>query len=165
MQKVKIQRQIEIDYGHTLPNHFAFCSQIHGHRAKIIAEVEGDIVSTKGNSSQGMVMDFKFMKQIMMEKIHDVLDHGFAVWKDDKEDLDFITKRNEKYIITDNPPTAEYLAKWAYEQFVDGLSEAGIDDIITLTKLTWYETPNSCAIYTLANYKGDLINGEKRLSN
>lgn len=157
MNKVKIQRQIELDYGHTLPNHFAFCNQIHGHRAKVIAEVEGDIIQDKNSSSQGMVLDFKFMKKIMMEKIHDVLDHGFAVWAEDAQDLAFISKRNKKFVVTPEPPTAEYLAKWAYLQFVEGLEQEKLDNKITLNSLTWYETPNACAIYTLQNYNTDSL--------
>jgi len=55
------------------------------------------------------VMDFKFLKEIMVEHIHDKLDHGFAVWKDDHEDLDFIIKRNSRVLVTDEPPTVNAL--------------------------------------------------------
>jgi 6-pyruvoyltetrahydropterin/6-carboxytetrahydropterin synthase len=137
-----VSREIGIDYGHTLPNHFSFCNQLHGHRARVIAEVDGEIVTKDNDSSQGMVLDFKILKQKMMEKLHDVLDHGFAVWKDDKEDLEYIKKRNSKYLITDEPPTAEFLAKWAFNQLKDEFPEN-----IKLVKITWYETPNSYAVY------------------
>ena len=139
---IQISRKIELDYGHTLPNHFSFCSQLHGHRATVIAHVQGKVNSTVGDSSQGMVLDFKILKELMMEKIHDVLDHGFAVWKDDKEDLEFIIKRNKKYLITDEPPTAEYLAKWSYNQLASFLPKE-----ISLIKVEWYETPSSVAQY------------------
>ena len=140
---MRIQREIQIDYGHTLPNHFSFCNQIHGHRGRILATVEGEPVMKKGDSSQGMVMDFKFLKQIMMENIHEVLDHGFAVWEKDKPDLRFIKKRNKKYIITKDPPTAEYLAKWAFEQLEDKMPMG-----VILSEVTWFETPSSCATYS-----------------
>ncbi len=143
---IKISKTIELDYGHTLPNHYSFCSQIHGHRAKVIATVEGNICTESSNSSQGMVLDFSFLKKIMMDKIHLVLDHGFAVWKDDKEDLEYIKNRNKKYLVTDLPPTAEYLAKWAFEQL-----EPEIPTNLRLVSLDWYETPSSVAVYSNPN--------------
>lgn len=137
---MEITRRIELDYGHTLPNHYSFCSQIHGHRASVEATVRGDIIKKKGASSQGMVLDFKFLKETMMDHIHGVLDHGFAVWKDDKQDLAFITKRNEKYLVMLDPPTAENLAAWAYNQLVQHMPVG-----ILLVSVRWWETPNSVA--------------------
>jgi len=139
---MRISRKIEIDYGHTLPNSFSFCNQLHGHRGVVVATVEGDVIQRNGHSEQGMVMDFKFLKDIMVEQIHDKLDHGFAVWKDDTEDLEFITKRNSRVLITDEPPTAECLAKWAFHQIHNHLPEG-----IRLKQLRWYETPNNWADY------------------
>lgn len=143
MTSLRVSKGIELDYGHTLPNHSSFCSQLHGHRAKVIATVSGAVCTTDGDSSQGMVLDFKFLKEIMTLYIHDVLDHGFAVWKESLDDVAFIVRRNKKYLLTDEPPTAEYLAKWAYAQIVDKIPIG-----MTLEKLVWYETPSSAAIYT-----------------
>ena len=137
-----ITRKIEIDYGHTLPNHFSFCNQLHGHRGVIEAGIEGNVCIKEGDSSQGMVLDFKIIKQIMMEEIHEVLDHGFAVWEKDKEDLDFVVKRNKKVLITSEPPTAEYLAKWAFYKIKKRLPLE-----LKLKYLIWGETPNSTATY------------------
>lgn len=139
---VEITRRIELDYGHTLPNHYSFCNQIHGHRAFVEATVSGDLVTKIGASSQGMVLDFKFLKETMMDKIHGILDHGFAVWNKDKQDLDFITSRNEKYLVMLDPPTAENLAKWAYNQIVNEIPNG-----IKLVSVKWWETPNSVAEY------------------
>lgn len=137
---MKVTREIGLDYGHTLPAHYDFCSQIHGHRARILATVEGNICNTQNDSSQGMVMDFKFLKEIMMNEIHNTLDHGFAVWKDDQYDRMFIVGRNKKYLLTDTPPTAEYLAQWAFNQI-----ESKLPIGIKLISVVWYETPNSYA--------------------
>lgn len=157
-----VTKIIELDYGHTLPNHFGFCNQIHGHRGRVEATFRGEIVSNSGSSSQGMVMDFKEIKKIMMEQIHDKLDHGFAVWKKDTQminidpeinlqtsTLDFIKARNKKYLVTEEPPTAEYLSKWAFEQINEGMRKYKQEhqDIKApdLYRVRWYETPNSWA--------------------
>jgi 6-pyruvoyltetrahydropterin/6-carboxytetrahydropterin synthase len=151
MSKLRISRKIELDYGHTLPNHIGFCNQLHGHRAIVIATVLGEVQTEEG-SSQGMVLDFKFLKKKLMEKVHDKLDHAFAVWKDDEETLPFIKKRNKRYLITDEPPTAEYLVKWSFEQLVNEMPEG-----VELIKMKWYETPNAYATYKLEDYKNDQI--------
>ena len=147
---MKITRKIEIDYGHTLPNHFSFCNQLHGHRGVIEVTVEGPIIQSKGNSEQGMVIDFKFLKDILKQKIHDVLDHGFAVWKEDKEDLEFILKRNTKVLVTDAPPTAEVLAKWAFEEILSALPND-----VKLVNVRWNETPNNRADYSSQDYQDE----------
>jgi len=140
---MRISRKIEIDYGHTLPNSFSFCNQLHGHRGVVIATVEGPVIDRSGDGEEGMVMDFKFLKDIMIRYIHDVLDHGFAVWKHDREDLEFIMKRNTRILVTEEPPTAECLAKWAFNQILEKLP-AGVE----MKEVTWYETPNNWATFT-----------------
>ncbi len=137
-----ITKEIELDYGHTLPNHYSFCSQIHGHRAKVVAGVSGKLNKEHGCSSQGMVFDFKILKELLRHHVHDVLDHGFAIWGEDTEDLAFMQKRNTKLLITEFPPTAEVLAEWAYSQL-----EKHLPSDLTLVFLEWYETPTSCARY------------------
>lgn len=145
-----VTKSIELDYGHTLPNHYSFCNQLHGHRATIEATVAGDISEKEGDSSQGMVLDFKFLKDVMMRNIHDILDHGFAVWKNDQEDLDYVIKRNTRVLITDAPPTAEHLAKWAYGQIMPEIPNG-----LKLHKVKWYETPTSFATYTDECFRKD----------
>ena len=139
---MRISRKIEIDYGHTLPNSYSFCNQLHGHRGVIVATVEGAMIGRKDDGEEGMVMDFKFLKEIMVQHIHDVLDHGFAVWKNDPEDLEFIMKRNSRVLVTDEPPTAECLAKWAFRQLEHHLPEG-----VKLVEVRLYETPNNWADY------------------
>ncbi len=78
-----VAREIQLDYGHTLPNHYSFCNQIHGHRGRVVVEFEGDVCHDTGSSSNGMVEDFKFLKNILIRTVHEKLDHGFAVWEKD----------------------------------------------------------------------------------
>ena len=89
-----------------------------------------------------MVCDFIIIKKILTEEVHDCLDHGFAVWKDDEKDLEFIKSRNKRFLVTNEPPTAEYLAKWAFNKVKLKLPEN-----IKLMKIYWQETPTSVAIY------------------
>lgn len=145
METTKVTRKIGIDYGHTLPNHFSFCSQIHGHRGTIEMTVEGPIQDE--GSSEGMVMDFHFLKEALMEEVHDVLDHEFAVWEEDTGTLEYIKERNNDPVILEDPPTAENLAKWAYNRIQDS---DHIPEDCELVRIRWQETPNNWA-----DYEGD----------
>lgn len=162
-----IRRIIEIDYGHTLPNHFSFCNQIHGHRGKIVAYFFGEVNNKPGDSGEGMVMDFSICKKAMMDTIHATLDHGFAIWEKDTEEikidqmvsistLNFIEARNTKVLVTAEPPTAEYLAKWAFGRLVVYLNN--ISSEVFVEKVEWWETPNNCAEYTAENFLNNKSN-------
>lgn len=139
---MEVTRKIGIDYGHTLPDHYSFCSEIHGHRARIEATAEGEITDDNGSSSNGMVFDFKHLKSAMKEQIHEELDHGFAVWEEDDDTLEFIRERNTNVLILERPPTAEVLARWAFRQV-----EPELPDEVSLKSVTWYETPNNWSRY------------------
>ena len=172
-----VTREISIDYGHTLPNHFGFCNQIHGHRARIVAHFEGDVKTTKDNfylPDNGMVVDFGFCKKLLLNTIHEQLDHGFAVWENDTNaiavpvsveydnegvattgilvsTLQFIKARNRKVVVCSAPPTAEYLAEWAFRLINKDFALYEESNTVKLIKIEWWETPNNCAIYEPAS--------------
>ena len=111
----KIRRWIETDTGHRVPNHKSKCRNIHGHRYRWEVELEGTTVTAKGTSDEGMLMDFSDVKSILMEYIHDVVDHAFLVYEGDKEVIDALSMiENQKIVQLPFIPTAENLAKWAY---------------------------------------------------
>ena len=70
-----ISRKIELDYGHTLPNSFSFCNQLHGHRGTVVATVEGKIIDRKGDLQEDMVMDFKLLNDIMVQYVNNWADY------------------------------------------------------------------------------------------
>lgn len=175
-----VRKEIEIDYAHCLPDHYSFCNQLHGHRAKISATVKGNIVDKVGDSSHGMVLDFIDLKSILMEEIHKRLDHGFAVWKDDTNGvlveafvpskeanpsgapmkvristLDFVRARNQKYVVLDMPPTAEVLTKWAFGVVYKALMLKHPESSFYLEQISWNETPTSQATYTFDDYQAN----------
>lgn len=140
---MQVTRKIGLDYGHRLPNHYGFCSQLHGHRATVEATASGELSTDEGSSDQGMVFDFSHLKEALMDNVHDELDHGFAVWVEDTEIREWVNKVNDRVLIMDHPPTAEVLAKWAYEQV-----EPELPEHVMLVSIRWYETPNNWAEYS-----------------
>jgi 6-pyruvoyltetrahydropterin/6-carboxytetrahydropterin synthase len=152
-----ITRDIEFDAGHRVPNHKSKCRNPHGHRYKVRAGVEADeLITMQGASDEDMVADFGDLKTLMMQRIHDVLDHGFIAWRDDTLygwlcNAAVTIDPDQGWRIIEFPyiPTAENIAKWCFEQLEDDIwamgSVAG-----NSARLLWvqvFETPNASAIY------------------
>lgn len=163
--KQQITKVIEFDYGHVLPDYFGFCNQLHGHRGKVEATFEGTVFDY--SPMRGMVIDFSSIKTWLKEVIVDKIDHAFAVWENDVKPvrishqreghsvvrqvttLDFIKARNDRVLITKEPPTAETLVRHFFEELYKFTLEANhTDNPIELVKLVWYETPSCFATYT-----------------
>ena len=138
-----VTKYIEIDMGHRVTNHKSKCSSLHGHRYRIECGVDDKVITTKGISDEGMVIDFGDLKQIMMEEIDSKFDHGFVLWYGDRMADMMKTDTNTKLTIVDFIPTAENLAKYWFELIDSKLEERGIK----LKYVRVWETPTSTATY------------------
>ena len=47
-----ITKLLEIDMGHRIPQHKSKCFNPHGHRYKFEVGVEGELINSKGESSE-----------------------------------------------------------------------------------------------------------------
>ncbi|HZW24072.1 MAG TPA: 6-carboxytetrahydropterin synthase QueD [Gallionella sp.] len=140
-----ITRRLEFDAGHRIPNHNSQCKHLHGHRYAIEITLSGDIITTEGQSEQGMVMDFSDVKRIAKEKVVDEWDHAFLVYRGDRAVCDFLASMpGHKTVVLDLVPTAEHLAQAAF----DILNTAYRDmygNNLRLERVRLYETPNNWA--------------------
>jgi 6-pyruvoyltetrahydropterin/6-carboxytetrahydropterin synthase len=84
-------KEIDIDAAHRVTFHESKCRNLHGHRYTIQLHVQAESLRLDG-SEQGMVMDFSYIKALMMEHIDAPCDHGTIVWVDDIELLYSIVK-------------------------------------------------------------------------
>jgi 6-pyruvoyltetrahydropterin/6-carboxytetrahydropterin synthase len=81
----------------------------------------------------------------MTQRIHDMVDHGFMIYEDDRELLDLFCSEAAagfKHIIAPFIPTAENIAKWCYNQLKDAFPHG-----VTIANCRIFETPNSWADY------------------
>ena len=142
----RIRRWVETDTGHRVPNHKSKCRHMHGHRYRWEAELEGDVVTLGGVSEEGMLMDFTDVSTILNEYIHDVVDHAFIVYEGDKETLVALSHMGEEHrtLIVSFIPTAENLAKWAFEQVEPHISSS-YGNKLKLHAFHVRETPKSWA--------------------
>lgn len=148
-----IQKEIEFDAGHRVPLHASKCRNPHGHRYKVVAHIEGELIMVGPES--GMVRDFSAVKELLTTYAHDRYDHGFIVYEGDSEmreafgihdfmeDYDglspWINKYGFKIIVVPFYPTAECLARSIYDSIKPVLHN--------LIKIDLWETPTSMASY------------------
>ena len=142
---MQITRRLEFDAGHRIPNHNSQCKHLHGHRYAIEITLSGDVITAEGVSEQGMVMDFTDVKRIAKERVADVWDHAFLVYRGDKVVLDFLnTLPDHKTVVLDVIPTAENLAKVAFDLLLDAYRDT-YGNHLQLERVRLFETPNNWA--------------------
>jgi 6-pyruvoyltetrahydropterin/6-carboxytetrahydropterin synthase len=138
-----ISKEIEFDAGHRVPLHASKCRNPHGHRYRVVALIQGELI-TEGSES-GMVRDFGIVKELLMEHVHDKYDHGFIVHINDIPmlhalgSIDTYGEPDWKIIVVPFIPTAECLAKSIYDDLKLLLPN--------LVEIVVWETPTSCASY------------------
>tara|TARA_B100001142_G_scaffold329258_1_gene391940 strand:+ start:1168 stop:1617 length:450 start_codon:yes stop_codon:yes gene_type:complete len=142
----RIRRFVETDTGHRVPNHKSKCRHMHGHRYRFEAEIEGDIVQESGVSEEGMLMDFSDVSAILMTYVHDVVDHAFVVYEGDVEARKAceVMGENHRTVVVPFIPTAENLARWAFEQ-VEPHIVSVYGNRLKLIAMHVRETPKSIA--------------------
>ena len=142
----RIRRYVETDTGHRVPNHKSKCRHMHGHRYRFEVEIEGDTVQESGVSEEGMLMDFSDVSDILMKHVHDVVDHAFIVFEGDLDAKRACEAMGEGHrtVVVPFIPTAENLAKWAFEQVEPHISTA-YGNRLRLVAMHVRETPKSTA--------------------
>jgi 6-pyruvoyltetrahydropterin/6-carboxytetrahydropterin synthase len=131
---MKIAKEFSWEMGHSLPEHFGKCKNIHGHSYKMIVELEGDV------DKNGMILDYFELKKII-NPIVEELDHAFLVYKDDLEVISFLTKLNSKKVVTGFQSTVENICSY----FLDKIKNSGLPSNIKSLKVRICETPDDYA--------------------
>lgn len=153
MSRFLVQKEIEFDAGHRVPDHASKCFNPHGHRYRVVVGISGPL-QTEG-SENGMVVDFGAIKEKLTSEVHDVFDHGFIVHERDSAMLaalntfDLHASKRSKTIVVPWVPTAENMAyaifHHLYPLFLK-TNEFGTS-MVYLEYVQVYETPTSMAIF------------------
>jgi len=145
MARMQITRRLEFDAGHRIPNHNSQCKHLHGHRYAIEITLSGDIITARGTSEEGMVMDFSDVKRIAREQLVNAWDHAFLVYRGDRAVVDFLaTLPGHKTVVLDTVPTAENLALIAFNT-LNGAYRDTYGNHLRLERVRLFETPNNWA--------------------
>jgi 6-pyruvoyltetrahydropterin/6-carboxytetrahydropterin synthase len=147
---ISVTRRLEFDAGHRLPNHKSQCRNIHGHRYAIEITLSANVIKDEGATDDGMVMDFGDIKSIANEKLVNLWDHAFLVWRGDTVMRDFLAMiPDHKTVVMESVPTAENLVAGAYAILAHAYRDR-FGHELTLTRVRLYETPNCWADATSA---------------
>ena len=138
----KLKTEQSFDSAHFLADYVGKCRNIHGHRWRVIIEIQGDALLTSGEK-RGMLVDFGDLKNDL-KKLADELDHSLIIESGSLKDATMEALRDEEFRIVEFPfrPTAENFAKYFYDRMID-LGYRVREAVV-------YETPNNCASYSEA---------------
>lgn len=135
-----LKAKAAFDSAHFLSGYEGKCSNLHGHRWKIEAEIFGEQLVQEGQL-RGMVVDFGDLKKDL-KALADEFDHAFIYEKNSLKESTVTALNDENFRLLEVGfrPTAENFAKYFY----DRLAETGY----SVKTITVYETPDNCASYT-----------------
>lgn len=141
----KLKTESAFDSAHFLSGYEGKCSNIHGHRWRVVAYVFSENLISDGQQ-KGMLIDFKDFKHILREETK-ALDHALIIEKGSLKDelLSMLEENNFRIISLDFRPTAENLAKY----FFENLKKRGLQ----ISAVEVYETPDNCAQYSESEEK------------
>lgn len=134
-----IQSETHFDSAHFLSHYQGACSNIHGHRWKVVVCIaQQDLQENTQNN--GMVMDFKELKKDLT-MLAEQFDHTFIVERHSLSPALTDLLQAEGFFLTevDFRPTAENFARYFYY--------AMKEKDYPVHSATVYETPNNCAEY------------------
>jgi len=127
------------DSAHFLAGYQGKCSNIHGHRWRVIAEICGEELKQEGQL-RGMVVDFGDIKKDIKKMVDDH-DHALIIERGTMKEMTLNCLKEEGFCIieVDFRPTAEKFSRYFYE-ILEGKG-------YSVKRVTVYETPTNSATY------------------
>ena len=79
MPVLRITKEFRFEGAHALPGYDGKCRNIHGHSYIMYVTVKGEPANGTNSPKEGMVVDFKNLKDIVNENIIDKFDHALVM--------------------------------------------------------------------------------------
>lgn len=130
-----VTTEAEFDAAHFLAGYQGKCSNIHGHRWKVVVQVEKEQLD-----ADGMVVDFKDLKG-ELHNLAECFDHCLILERDTLKPATMTALKEEGFRMAevDFRPTAENFSRYFYEE----MKKTGYQ----VRRVLVYETPTNCAEY------------------
>ncbi|WP_097006693.1 6-pyruvoyl trahydropterin synthase family protein [Lacrimispora amygdalina] len=134
-----LETEQSFDSAHFLKGYEGKCKNIHGHRWRVVIEIQSPSLQKEGQT-QGMIVDFSRLKEDLKEET-DYLDHSLIMEKNSLNPNTLHALWDEEFSVieVDFRPTAEEFSRYFYEK----MSEKGYQ----VKSARVYETPANCASY------------------
>ena len=134
-----IRSECSFDSAHFLKGYDGKCSNLHGHRWRVVAELGGPALSRE-EQTRGMLVDFGDLKKVLKD-ICDDLDHCLIYETGSMREKTVEALREESFRLVEVPfrPTAENFAHYFYTE----IQKSGF----AVSRVEVYETPANCAAY------------------
>ncbi len=149
---LRLTKRFTFEMAHALPAYEGKCHNLHGHSYKLFVTVEGAPLQQQGAPTDGMVLDFHQLKEVVNRCVVEPFDHalvlprqGESVSEGEDEDEGRVLQTPfgdyaAKLILVDFQPTSENLLMH-FARLLDGQFPAGT----RLHSLKLYETESSSA--------------------
>lgn len=134
-----LKTEQSFDSAHFLKGYEGKCHNLHGHRWRVVAEIQGETLST-ARQTRGMVVDFGELKALLKAMCNE-LDHSFIYEAGSLRPSTEVALKEEGFRMIEVPfrPTAEQFAEYFYKK----IQAKGY----AVHRVEVYETPNNCASY------------------
>lgn len=138
----KIKSEVQFDMAHYLSGYNGKCSNIHGHRYRLIVMLKSETLHEDGQL-RGMVDDFTTFKDTLKE-IAEIFDHKLILEENEEgialaQNLKGLPNEFDIYFVGYRP-TAEEMSRDIFNR----LKEKGL----SVCEVELFETPNNSCIYT-----------------
>lgn len=145
---IYVTKEFQWDMAHMLAEHQGLCKNIHGHTYKMqvtVTPTSGELIRGTG-AADGMVIDFKDLKEMVKGKIVDPLDHAFMYWTGSSDPVEhqiaeLLLQNGRKVFKVEYRPTAEEMAG----SFLGILREELAQYQVNVVSVKVWETPTSFA--------------------
>lgn len=138
----KLKSEVQFDMAHYLSGYEGKCSNIHGHRYRLIAKLKGENLQEEGQE-RGMLTDFGVFKN-ELKNIEKIFDHKLVI--EDNEEGRVLAKKLQELnngfeiYFVNYRPTAEEMSRDIFNRLKS--------KELPIYEVELYETPNNSAIYT-----------------
>lgn len=134
----KIKSEIQFDMAHFLSGYDGKCSNIHGHRYRLIATFRSKEVHQQGHL-RGMVDDFSNIKKALKE-IEELFDHKLVIEDNEEGQALKVSLRNYNTLLVPYRPTAELMSQAIYHILKE--------KEFPIYEVELFETPTNSCIYS-----------------
>jgi 6-pyruvoyltetrahydropterin/6-carboxytetrahydropterin synthase len=133
VQRFQVSKVMEFSYGHRLLEHEGKCRFLHGHNGLLEVDVGAEELD-----SQGMVVDFGRIAEVVKAWVNDNLDHRLLLSRADPL-VSVLQAQGEPVYVMDDNPTAENIARLIWR----AAQERGL----RVSEVRLWETATSRASY------------------